>query len=80
MAHVERGDVVLLNFNEVSAETMTKTRPALIVQNNAGNRAAPYTIVAAIHHETGKFLPINVSVSAGNGGLAKDSVVDLGHI
>ncbi len=80
MATVERGDVVLLNFNEIPAETMTKTRPVLIVQNNAGNRASPYTIIAAIHHETRKLLPINVSVSAGNGGLTKDSVIDLGHL
>lgn len=52
------------------------------MQNNGGNRADrnPYTIIVAIHHETGKKLPITVSVSKGIAGLAKDSVVDCGLV
>lgn len=57
---------------------MEKKRPVLIVQNNLGNRYSPKTIVAAIHSETGKGLPVHVSVPKGIGGLSKDSVIDCG--
>ena len=60
---------------------MQKTgRPALIVQNNAGNTHSPETIVVAIRHDTRKGLPIHVQVPAGTGGLKKESVIDCGKI
>ncbi len=51
-----------------------------MVQNDAGNRFSPFTIVAAIHHDTKKGLPVCVSVPAGKAGLSKDSVIDCGHL
>ena len=77
---VERGDVVWVNFGASVASSMTKVRPAVVIQNDSANRAAPHTIVAAVRHDTGKRLPIHVPLPAGGAGLTKDSLVDLGHI
>ncbi|GFP26641.1 mRNA interferase MazF [Candidatus Hakubella thermalkaliphila] len=43
-----RGDVVLVSFPYVTEPTRTKVRPAVIIQNNVGNRFSPNLIVAAI--------------------------------
>ena len=43
-----RGDVVLVPFPYVSDFRMAKTRPALVVQNNTGNRFGSTLIVALI--------------------------------
>ncbi len=59
---------------------MKKTRPALVIQNDIANAVSPNTIVAAIHHENFKRLPVHVSVPAGMAGLTKNSVIDLGYI
>ncbi|GFP23826.1 hypothetical protein HKBW3S09_01291, partial [Candidatus Hakubella thermalkaliphila] len=42
-----RGDVVLVSFPYVTEPTRTKVRPAVIIQNNVGNRFSPNLIVAA---------------------------------
>lgn len=75
---IQRGDIVWFNFAEAEGHSIHKTRPALIVQNDRGNRFANKTIVAPIRHDTHKMLPIYVSVPKNIGGLVKDSVVDCG--
>lgn len=77
-ARARRGEIVLFDFGATEARAMRKRRPALVIQNDAGNAHAPATIVAAIHHETFKGLPIHVPIPARVGGLDKDSVVDCG--
>lgn len=77
---VQRGDVVWVNFDDLDNKTMTKTRPAVVVQNDAANRFANSTIVAAIRNDTGKRLPVHVPIPKGVAGLTKDSMVDAGHI
>jgi len=60
---------------------MTKTRPALVLQNDIGNRYSPLTIVAAITSTIPRPLyPTQVLVKAPEGGLELDSVVHLSHI
>lgn len=77
-----RGDVVLLPFPFVSDPSRTKERPALVVQNDVGNRFSPNLIVAAISSRLPKrAYPTVYIIHAGtaeaeNAGLAKDSVVD----
>jgi mRNA interferase MazF len=43
-----RGDVVLVNFPYVSDPRQSKRRPAVVIQNDVGNRFGPNVIVAAI--------------------------------
>lgn len=47
-ADVLRGDVVLVPFPYVTDFKKAKTRPALVIQNNVGNRFGSTVIVALI--------------------------------
>ena len=77
----KRGSVYLVRFDPTEGSEIRKTRPALIIQNDIGNRFSNITIVAAI---TSKFqVPVhrtNVLIKAPEGGLSIDSVVRLDQI
>jgi len=76
-----RGEVSLVNFDPTIGAEVKKTRPAVVIQNDIGNRWSPITIVAAM---TSKFedplYPTEVLVRASEGGLEVDSVVRLNQI
>ena len=76
-----RGDVYLVNFDPTIGAEVKKTRPAVVIQNDIGNRWSPITIVAAM---TSRFeeplYPTEVLVKASEGGLAVDSVVLLNQL
>ncbi|MGE5350512.1 MAG: type II toxin-antitoxin system PemK/MazF family toxin [Acidobacteriota bacterium] len=80
--NISRGDVVDINLDPVLGSEIGKVRPGVVVQNNRGNQFSPMTIIAAItgaeHIRTP--LPVMVFISAGQGGLTKDSYVDCGQI
>jgi mRNA interferase MazF len=48
MSTVRRGQIYLCSFDPTVGHEIKKTRPALIIQNDIGNRYSPVTIVAAI--------------------------------
>ena len=48
VAGVRRGEVYLCSFDPTVGHEIKKTRHALVIQNNVGNRYSPLTIVAAI--------------------------------
>jgi len=76
-----RGEVFLVNFDPTIGAEIRKTRPALILQNDIGNRYSPVTIVAAISSfDGGKIYPTEVPVGAHSGGLDNESVVLLNQI
>lgn len=76
-----RGDVYLVSFDPTVGSEIRKTRPALILQNDVGNRFSPITIVAAITSQVRYPLyPTEVFVPALEGGLSVDSVVLLNQI
>lgn len=43
-----RGEIYLCSFDPTVGHEIRKTRPALVIQNDIGNRYSPLTIVAAI--------------------------------
>ncbi|MGO9096297.1 MAG: type II toxin-antitoxin system PemK/MazF family toxin [Bryobacteraceae bacterium] len=45
---LRRGDIYLCSFDPTVGHEIKKTRPALVIQNDVGNRYSPLTIVAAI--------------------------------
>lgn len=45
---VRRGEIYLCSFDPTVGHEIKKTRPALVIQNDIGNRYSPLTIVAAI--------------------------------
>lgn len=48
VAELRRGDVYLCSFDPTVGHEIKKTRPALVIQNDVGNRYSPLTIVAAV--------------------------------
>lgn len=70
-----------MNFDPTVGAEIQKTRPALILQNDIGNRYSPVTIVAAITSQLGERLyPTEVLIKAGEAGLKKPSAVLLNQI
>lgn len=72
----KRGEIYLVNFDPTVGAEITKTRPALIVQNDIANRHSPITIVCAITSQFEEPLyPTEVLVSPPEGGIKMNSVV-----
>lgn len=76
-----RGEVFLVDFEPILGAEIGKTRPALILQNDVGNRHASTTIVAALSSALrGPRYPTEVLIRSPEGGLERDSLVRLDHI
>jgi mRNA interferase MazF len=77
-----RGDIYEVNLDPTVGAEIKKKRPALIIQNNAGNEHSALTIIAPITSvkEINKSLPILVFLYRGEGGLKEDSYVHCGQI
>lgn len=75
----KRGEVFWTEFDPVVGCEMGKTRPAVVVQNDAGNRNSPTTIVVTI---TSRLLGLDYPFFVGipDGVLPKASVVNCAHI
>ena len=77
----KRGDVFLVDFDPTVGAEIKKTRPALVLQNDAANRYSPITIVAAITSKAdAKLYPTEVLIPKGEAGLGVDSTVLLNQI
>lgn len=79
---LHRGDVYLVNLDPIIGKETGKARPAVIIQNDIGNKFSPVTIVAPISSvkEITKPLPIMIFIEKGEGGLNEESYVDCGQI
>ena len=77
-----RGDIYLVEFDPARGHEIQKTRPALIIQNDIGNRHSPVTIVAAITSKLSLTpYPVEVVVKpAKDNGLTLTSAIQLGQI
>ena len=76
---VRRGDVVIVRLDPAEGHEMKKTRPAVVIQNDIGNRNSNTTIVAPV---TGTYreYPFEVLVESTGSPLEKDSSVRLDQI
>jgi mRNA interferase MazF len=69
-----------VRFDPVEGSEIGKSRPALVLQNDIGNRYANTTIVAAITGVIRK-LPILVEVEPSDqNGLSRSCAINLSHI
>src|SRR3989304_4005835 len=70
-----RGDVYLVNLEPIIGKEIGKARPAVIIQNDVGNKFSPVTIIAPISSikEITKPLPIMIFLEKGEGGLKEES-------
>ncbi|MGB9867943.1 MAG: type II toxin-antitoxin system PemK/MazF family toxin [Bacillota bacterium] len=80
MSEVRRGDIFLVDFNPARGSEQAGFRPALVVQNDVGNKHSPTTIVVAISTAREKVYPFLVPLRAGEGGLDRDSMVNTSQI
>ena len=76
---IRRGDVVIVRLDPAEGHEMRKTRPAVVVQNDVGNKNSKTTIVAPA---TGTYrsYPFEVLVEASDSPFEKDSSVRLDQI
>jgi mRNA interferase MazF len=75
---MQRGDVYLVDLDPARGSESNKTRPAVIVSNNAANRTAERNgrgviTVVPVSSNTIRVYPFQVLLPAGEGGLAVDS-------
>jgi len=78
---VRRGDIYWVEFGNPIGSEQGGRRPALIIQNDIGNKNSETTIIAAI---TGtiydKKYPFHVEISKKESGLSKNSTIKLEQI
>ncbi len=77
---VKRGEIYWVDWNPGRGSEQSGLRPALVIQNDIGNRYSPTTIVAALTTAIEKPYPFLVQVTAKESGLPKDSTVNLAVI
>jgi mRNA interferase MazF len=75
----QRGEVWTVNFSPSRGSEQRGVRPALVIQNDVGNRYAATTIVAAIT-TTIKIYPVTVPLKKGEGGMSQPSMVNFAQI
>lgn len=79
---MKRGDVWWVDLDPAVGSEQDNIRPCVIIQNDLGNKHSPTTIIAAITDAENviKPYPFHVFVSSGEGGLRKDSIIQLEQI
>jgi mRNA interferase MazF len=82
MMFPRRGEIYLVEFDPARGHEIQKTRPAIVIQNDVGNRYSPVTIVAAITSKLSATpYPVEVVVSPTRGnGLSMRSAIELSQI
>ncbi len=76
---IRRGQLWWVDWEPGRGSEQRGRRPALVIQNDIGNKYATTTIVAAVTTR-GRALPVVVPVSASDSGLLRDSFINLAHI
>ena len=82
ISNIKRGEIYLVSFDPTVGHEIKKTRPALIIQNDIGNRYSPLTIMAAITSRISPVpFPVEVVIEASSAnGLATRSAIRLDQI
>ncbi|NUM43897.1 MAG: type II toxin-antitoxin system PemK/MazF family toxin [Anaerolineales bacterium] len=80
MTPILRGDVFTVDLEPVRGSEQGKARPALVIQNDIGNRFSPTIIVAPITSGNYTKFDVNVEIKAPEGGLANNSIILLNQI
>lgn len=73
---------MLVDFDPVEGSEQRGTRPAIVIQNDAGNQAAPTTIVAPLtsSYDPHNIAPYEAEVPAATTDVDQDSVALLNQI
>lgn len=84
MSHLLRGDIVRVDLggphdDDTRGSEMYKERPAVVIQNNVGNRHSDTTIIAPITGGQSGY-PFHANLQPSTPGLSKPSYVALDQI
>ncbi len=79
---IARGDVLWVDFGPIRGAAKAGAGPAVIVQNDTGNKHSPMLIVVPVTDQRQfKGVPVQVHLTSDETGLAsKDSCAECGHI
>jgi mRNA interferase MazF len=77
---IARGDVWWVQFDPVRGSEPGGLRPALVLQNDLGNRTSPTTIVAALTSRYRRPYPFQVEVPPDESGLNRVSLILLDQL
>jgi len=81
MMNIARGEIYWVEFDPVKGSEQGGLRPALIIQNDVGNRFSPTTVVAAITRTVPpKTYPFVVIIEPEESGLPERSVVNCSQV
>jgi mRNA interferase MazF len=82
MTGIRRGEIHLVGFDPTIGHEIQKTRPAVIIQNDVGNRYSSLTIVAAVTSRvSSEPFPVEVTIEpTKRNGLSVRSSIRLDHI
>ena len=70
---MQRGDIFYANLDSTQGSEIQKTRPVVIVSNDAANRAAALVTVLPVTSNVSRIFPFEVKLLAAQTGLSKDS-------
>ncbi|MDX9829851.1 MAG: type II toxin-antitoxin system PemK/MazF family toxin [Anaerolineae bacterium] len=78
---VERGEIYWVEYDPVKGNEQGGLRPAIVVQNDVGNRYSPTTVVAAITRTLPlRPYPFIVVIEPGESGLPARSAVNCSQL
>ena len=77
---VKRGEIYQVDWSPARGSEQAFYRPALVIQNDTGNKFSPTTIVASCSTVAEKSYPLLVPIKAKESGLRKDCTVNLASI
>ena len=81
MPHPRRGDVYWVDFDPAKGVEQRGRRPAVVIQNDHGNRVSPYTVVAALSSAPlPRVYPFTVALAAGERNLPRECHVNCAQL
>lgn len=72
---VARGDILLVNFGNPTGSERGGVRPAIVVQNDKGNKYSPTVQVAPITSKMKKRIPTHINIGRECGLLTESTVL-----
>ena len=77
---VKRGEIYWVDWSPGRGREQSGVRPALIIQNDTGNKHSSTTIVASISTAPERPYPFLVRFTASESGLKQDGAINLSSI
>jgi mRNA interferase MazF len=77
---IRRGEIYNVHFGPMTGSEVAKTRPALVISNDANNEFANTVTVLPISSKVHRVYPFEVEISKGQGGIPENSKIMTHHI